>query len=76
MSGASPPAAEVASSVAAAVTPSAFDANDSGVERDFRYPPLKARERLAAELKVEVELLLTIPSTNSNEKSGPAKKRQ
>jgi transcriptional regulator with XRE-family HTH domain len=47
----------------------------SGVERGIRNPTVKVLGKIAAALKVEVDLLLSVPSHSSSAKPGPARKR-
>jgi transcriptional regulator with XRE-family HTH domain len=48
----------------------------SGVERGVRNPTVKILGRIATALKVDVELLLTVPLSSSSAKSGNIKKRR
>lgn len=48
----------------------------SGVERGIRNPTVKILGRIATALKVDVELLLTVPLSSSSAKSGNIKKRR
>jgi transcriptional regulator with XRE-family HTH domain len=48
----------------------------SGVERGIRNPTVKILGKIASALRVEVELLLSLPQASPSAKPAPSKKRR